>query len=39
MLVNLSGDEEVLKVLADDDQFIETLLLKLTVSEDDYIRT
>lgn len=32
MLVNLSGDEEVLKLLAEDDKFIETLLVKLTVS-------
>ncbi|KAF3024645.1 hypothetical protein E8E15_009448 [Penicillium rubens] len=30
MLVNLSGDEEVLKLLAEDDKFIETLLAKLT---------
>ncbi|CAG7986425.1 unnamed protein product [Penicillium nalgiovense] len=30
MLVNLSGDEEVLKLLAEDDKFIETLLVKLT---------
>lgn len=37
MLVNLSGDEEVLKILAEDDQFIETLLLKLTVSETENI--
>ncbi|KAJ6001677.1 hypothetical protein N7499_002462 [Penicillium canescens] len=34
MLVNLSGDEEVLKILAEDDQFIETLLLKLTSVKD-----
>ena len=34
MLVNLSGDEEVLKLLAEDDKFIETLLAKLTVSQD-----
>jgi hypothetical protein len=32
MLVNLSGDEEVLKLLAEDDKFVETLLVKLTVS-------
>jgi hypothetical protein len=32
MLVNLSGDDEVLKLLAEDDKFIETLLAKLTVS-------
>ncbi|KAJ5975183.1 Oligopeptide transporter OPT superfamily [Penicillium waksmanii] len=30
ILINLSGDEEVLKVLAEDDEFIETLLFKLT---------
>ncbi|KAJ5468700.1 Oligopeptide transporter OPT superfamily [Penicillium sp. IBT 31633x] len=30
MLVNLSGDEEVLKCLAEDDKFVETLLAKLT---------
>jgi hypothetical protein len=33
MLVNLSGDEEVLKLLAEDAKFIEDLLVKLTVSE------
>lgn len=32
ILINLSSDEEVLKVLAEDDEFIETLLFKLTVS-------
>jgi hypothetical protein len=31
ILINLSSDEEVLKVLAEDDEFIETLLFKLTV--------
>ncbi|KAJ5198425.1 uncharacterized protein N7498_007542 [Penicillium cinerascens] len=30
ILINLSSDEEVLKTLAEDDQFIETLLKKLT---------
>ncbi|PGH22987.1 hypothetical protein AJ80_02902 [Polytolypa hystricis UAMH7299] len=30
MLVNLSGDEEVLKELAEDDAFLETLLTKVT---------
>ncbi|CAI7661403.1 unnamed protein product [Penicillium pancosmium] len=30
ILINLSSDEEVLKVLAEDDEFIETLLFKLT---------
>lgn len=32
ILVNLSGDDEVLKLLAEDDKFVETLLVKLTVS-------
>lgn len=31
MLVNLSSDEEVLKLLSDDDKFLEDLLVKLTV--------
>ncbi|CAG8197343.1 unnamed protein product [Penicillium salamii] len=30
MLVNLSSDEEVLKLLSDDDKFLEDLLVKLT---------
>ncbi|KAE8145046.1 hypothetical protein BDV25DRAFT_78464 [Aspergillus avenaceus] len=30
MLINLSADEEVLNNLADDDAFLETLLVKLT---------
>ncbi|EER28277.1 hypothetical protein CPC735_061500 [Coccidioides posadasii C735 delta SOWgp] len=30
MLVNLSGDEEVLKLLTEDDVFLETLLVKVT---------
>ncbi|KAK2774185.1 hypothetical protein FQN53_003724, partial [Emmonsiellopsis sp. PD_33] len=30
MLINLSGDEEVLKELAEDDVFLETLLSKVT---------
>ncbi|KAK2810466.1 hypothetical protein FQN50_002955 [Emmonsiellopsis sp. PD_5] len=30
MLINLSGDEEVLKELAEDDVFMETLLSKVT---------
>ncbi|KAJ5241930.1 uncharacterized protein N7469_000257 [Penicillium citrinum] len=30
ILINLSSDEEVLKCLAEDDDFIETLLFKLT---------
>ncbi|KAJ9487260.1 hypothetical protein VN97_g6062 [Penicillium thymicola] len=30
ILVNLSADEEVLKLLAEDEKFIETLLAKLT---------
>lgn len=33
ILINLSSDEEILNNLAGDDQFIETLLLKLTVGE------
>jgi len=32
ILINLSSDEDVLKILTEDDQFIETLLKKLTVS-------
>lgn len=32
MLINLCSDDEVLRNLAEDDQFIETLLNKLTVS-------
>ena len=32
ILINLSADEEVLASLAEDDTFIETLLVKLTVS-------
>lgn len=32
MLINLCSDDEVLSNLAEDDQFIETLLNKLTVS-------
>jgi hypothetical protein len=32
ILINLSSDEEILKTLAEDDQFVETLLKKLTVS-------
>jgi hypothetical protein len=31
MLINLSADEEVLANLAEDDAFVETLLIKLTV--------
>jgi hypothetical protein len=31
MLINLSSDEEVLKLLA-EDEFVEDLLAKLTVS-------
>lgn len=31
MLVNLSADEEILKALAEDDTFLETLLSKVTV--------
>lgn len=31
MLINLSGDEDVLANLAGDEAFIETLLMKLTV--------
>lgn len=31
MLINLSADEEVLKLLAEDEAFLETLLMKLTV--------
>ncbi|KAJ5885336.1 Oligopeptide transporter OPT superfamily [Penicillium taxi] len=34
ILINLSADEEILKSLAEDDQFIETLLLKLTNVKD-----
>jgi hypothetical protein len=30
-LINLSADGEVLKALADDDAFIETLMAKITV--------
>ena len=36
MLVNLSSDEEVLKLLVDDDKFLEDLLAKLTVGNLDY---
>ncbi len=32
ILINLSSDEEVLRNLAEDDQFLETILVKLTVS-------
>lgn len=32
MLINLCSDDEVLNNLAEDDQFIETLLKKLMVS-------
>lgn len=31
MLINLAGDEEVLTNLVEDETFLETLLLKLTV--------
>lgn len=31
MLVNLSEDEEILKVLAQDDAFLETLMSRITV--------
>jgi hypothetical protein len=31
MLINLAGDEEVLANLVEDETFLETLLLKLTV--------
>lgn len=31
MLINLSADEEILKYLAEDDAFLETLLSKVTV--------
>jgi len=31
ILINLSTDEEVLKCLAEDDAFLETLLAKVTV--------
>ncbi|KAJ5798233.1 uncharacterized protein N7503_007529 [Penicillium pulvis] len=34
ILVNLSADEEILKALAEDDEYIETLLLKLTNVKD-----
>ncbi|KAJ6021680.1 hypothetical protein N7540_007184 [Penicillium herquei] len=34
ILVNLSGDEEILKILAEDDVYIETLLSKLTNPKD-----
>lgn len=30
MLINLAGDDEVLKLLAEDDEFLETLFVKLT---------
>lgn len=33
MLVNLSADNEILQLLAEDDAFLETLLVKLTVRE------
>jgi hypothetical protein len=32
ILINLSADGEVLRSLAEDDAFLETLLLKVTVS-------
>lgn len=32
MLINLSADQDVLANLADDDDFLETLLTKVTVS-------
>jgi hypothetical protein len=32
ILINLSADEEVLDNLVSDDAFLETLLLKVTVS-------
>lgn len=32
ILINLSHDDEVVKTLAEDDAFIETLLKKITVS-------
>jgi hypothetical protein len=32
MLVNLADDPEILKDLASDDQFLETLLARVTVS-------
>jgi len=31
ILVNLSADEEILKTLAEDKEYIEVLLTKLTV--------
>jgi hypothetical protein len=31
MLINVSHDEEVLKCLAKDDAFLETLLSRITV--------
>jgi len=31
MLVNLSEDEEILTVLAQDDAFLETLMSRITV--------
>jgi hypothetical protein len=33
ILVNLSHDDEVVKTLAEDDAFLETLLKKITVCE------
>jgi len=33
MLINLSADGQILRFLADDDNFIETLIAKITVSQ------
>jgi hypothetical protein len=33
ILINLSHDEEIIKTLAEDDAFLETLLKKITVCQ------
>ena len=33
ILINISSDKEVLKLLADDDAFLETMLLRMTVCQ------
>lgn len=38
MLVNLSEDQETLKILAEDDSFLEALLLRITVCHNPKIK-
>jgi len=37
ILINISSDKEVLKLLADDDAFLETMLLRMTVCQSAFL--